>query len=118
MVTNRNGRNQRVLEAVMLRGQAGAFLRRLERSRRESERRMAELGRRDALKAVTGRTALDVAALRARAMIQHMDGLLDSMRQELEGLEGRASSRARHHSNGLANGLVQREPKPVAMLGV
>jgi hypothetical protein len=89
MVRNRvrtNGRADRqcIVETLALREQAAGLLRRLLESREQSERRMAELGRRDPLKSLTGRSALDEAVANTRAMLASMDELLHEMEEELE----------------------------------
>ena len=63
-------------EAVKLREQANDLLNRLITDREQSERRLAEAGKRDPMKFVTGRTALEGAISTARELIVKMDELL------------------------------------------
>lgn len=70
-------------EATRLREQACDLLNRLMVDREQSERRFAEAGKRDAMKTVTGRTALDCAVASTREMIQNMDALLAELQGEI-----------------------------------
>ncbi len=70
-------------EATRLREQACDLLNRLMVDREQSERRFAEAGKRDAMKTVTGRTALDCAVASTREMIQNMDALLAELQGEV-----------------------------------
>src|SRR5688572_1288577 len=63
-------------QALTLRAQACDLLQRLIEDRRQSEQRMAEAGKRDAMKSVTGRTAFDAAIRTTQDMIGQMDALL------------------------------------------
>jgi hypothetical protein len=65
-----------LIEAAAVRAQTADLLVRLIAERHMSERRMAEIGKRDAMKAVTGRTALDKAIESTREMIGRMDVIL------------------------------------------
>lgn len=64
------------LEAARLRRQADALLQQLVSGREQCEQRLADTGRRDAIKCVTGRSALDDAIATTRTMIEDMDNLL------------------------------------------
>lgn len=64
-----------VSEAQRLRQQAVELLDRLTADREQSERRHAETGKRDPMKFITGRTALDNAIASVREMIANMDAL-------------------------------------------
>jgi len=71
-------------ETIQLREQADVLLQRLIDSRSQSEQRFAENGQRDAIKCVTGRSALEDAIEKTRCMIQNMDALLDDMQSDLQ----------------------------------
>lgn len=88
MVSNRS--NQTLLQAENLRNQADRLLGDLLTARLGCEERLAESGRRDPMKFVTGRTALDNAILETRAMLSQMDQLLDEFRRDLDQLEAPA----------------------------
>ena len=60
---------------VGVRDQADALLDKLIAERRGSERRLAEAGRTDPLKLVTGRSAIDNAIAATRQMIREVDEL-------------------------------------------
>ena len=75
---------RRAADAARLRAQAGDLLQRLIDARRLSEERSAENGRRDPMKSVTGRSALDKAIAAVRIMIDDMDELLSRSDQSLE----------------------------------
>lgn len=65
-----------VHQAIQLRRQAADLLSRLIADREQSERRLAEAGKRDPMKFITGRTAFDAAICSARELIANMDNLL------------------------------------------
>lgn len=69
--------------ARRLRDEADRLLQRLLATRRMSEERYAEAGRRDPMKSVTGRSCLDEAVEDTRRMIQEMDALLEQLNHEL-----------------------------------
>jgi hypothetical protein len=71
-------------ETLAIRRQARALLDRLQTERESSERRLAETGKRDPMKFITGRTAMESAIAAAREMVQKMDQLLADMTGELE----------------------------------
>jgi len=75
-------------DAAQLRQQASNLLNRLVADRDACEQRAAEAGRRDPIKSITGRTALDGAIASTRAMIEQMDMLLVEMNGELGGVNG------------------------------
>lgn len=70
-------------QAVELRRQADDLLCRLLATREQTERRLAETGHRDPIKAVTGQSAYDEAIRTTRDMIHRMDDLLGEMNDEL-----------------------------------
>ena len=63
-------------ESNGVREQADALLRRLIAERTRSERRMAEAGRNDPMKVVTGRSAIENAITATREVIRDVDELL------------------------------------------
>ncbi len=63
-------------ESNGVRDQAAALLRRLIAERTRSERRMAEAGRNDPMKVVTGRSAIENAITATRDVIRDVDDLL------------------------------------------
>jgi hypothetical protein len=73
-----------VHQAMQLRRQAADLLNRLITDREQSERRMAETGKRDPMKFITGRTAFDAAIASARELIANMDNLLGRLNGTLE----------------------------------
>lgn len=79
MVSDSSSNSLTLSQATQLRAQAVELLERLLANRSQSEQRMAELNRRDALKAVTGKTSLDNAIASAREMILQMDLLIEQM---------------------------------------
>lgn len=79
MLTNaHNTVSQR--DAERLRVQACELLERLQSDRQRSEERLAETGKRDAMKSVTGCTALEAAIASTQELIQRMDRLVDDLR--------------------------------------
>lgn len=77
---------------VGVRDQADALLDKLIAERRGSERRLAEAGRTDPLKLVTGRSAIDNAIAATREMIRDVDELV---------------AESVVHHNGMATPLVE-----------
>lgn len=69
-------------EAVVLRRQAETLLARLKADREQSERRSADTGKRDPMKFITGRTALDAAIASTQDIIRQMDSLLTTLQRE------------------------------------
>ncbi len=67
-----------------LRRQADELLQRLIVGREQSEQRLMECGRRDAIKCVTGRSAIDEAIETTRSMIREMDAMLEEMNTQLQ----------------------------------
>ena len=65
-----------VQNALELRRQTADLLKRLIADREQSERRLAEAGKRDPMKFITGRTAFDSAILSAQEMMANMNNLL------------------------------------------
>lgn len=82
MVSNTEPNRMSLNEATQLRKQAGALLDRLIADRELSERRSAETGKRDPMKFITGRTALDGAIASTREMIGQVDSLLATLQSE------------------------------------
>lgn len=74
-----------------LREQAQTLLRHLMEGREQSNQRLAELGQRDAIKCVTGRSAIEQAIATTRNMIDEMDALLSQLNAELDGAERQSS---------------------------
>lgn len=65
-------------EASKVRQQAAQLLARLDEARIASERRSVESGKRDPMKFITGRTALESAIASVRDMVGQMDRILES----------------------------------------
>jgi len=76
MASERLERTVSLPEALQLRAEARNLLQGLLASRIESDRRQVESGRRDALKLVTGQSALDQAIATAEDMILTMDSVV------------------------------------------
>lgn len=76
-----------VHEARRLRSEADELLQRLLDNRNASERRHAEAGWRDAMKYITGRSALEEAICTTRDMITHMDALLSDLNEVVQAEE-------------------------------
>jgi hypothetical protein len=79
MVSQTQSSRLSLAEASQLREQVGGLLNRLIADRDMSEKRQAEAGKRDPMKFVTGRTALDNAIDATREMMGRMDMLLGEM---------------------------------------
>lgn len=92
MITEAKLNGLSVAEATRLRKQASELLERLVADRDQSEKRCAESGKRDPMKFITGRTALENAIASTREMIVNMDNLLVRMQGELDGAEAPAST--------------------------
>jgi hypothetical protein len=71
-----------ISEATKLRDEADELLTRLIVDREMSERRSVESGKRDPMKFITGRTALENAITSTREMIGQLDMLLDRLRAD------------------------------------
>lgn len=63
-------------EPTLVRGQASDLLQRLLLERDQCEQRLAAAGRRDLIKAITGRSSIDNAITDTRKMIEDIDGWL------------------------------------------
>lgn len=74
-------------QTQQLRRQADALLRQLIEGREQSQRRLAENGQRDAMKFVTGRSAIEDAIVTTQGMIRDMDELLEQMGADLGHVE-------------------------------
>ncbi len=85
-------------DAVTLRQQAADLLGRLLADREAAERRLAENGRRDPIRAVTGATALERAIASTRDMIAQMDLLLGAVNSGIKATEHAASDQS--HADG------------------
>ena len=79
MLTETEPNHLTLAEAQRLRQQAGELLNRLIADRDACERRAADTGKRDPMKFITGRTALENAITTARDMIGQMDSLLSNL---------------------------------------
>ena len=84
MLTETEPNRLTLAEAKKLRDQAGELLNRLIADRDACERRAADTGKRDPMKFITGRTALESAITTARDMIVQMDSLLSNLQGEVE----------------------------------
>lgn len=84
-------KRQRILiETTAARDQAEALLRALLDAKSKSERRLAELKQTDALKAVTGRSAMDNAIATTQRMVETLNrsiGQLKLSEQDADALE-------------------------------
>jgi hypothetical protein len=80
----RNRRGLSVTETIQVRNDARDLLGRLLIERDRMELRMAEAGRHDPLKSITGRSSLDNAIESTRQMIRHMEDLLAEMNSLFE----------------------------------
>lgn len=79
MVSDLKARRPSLNETLQMRRQAHDLLDRLQADRAFTEHRLAETGKRDPMRAVTGQTALDRAIASAKDMITHIDGVLTQM---------------------------------------
>jgi len=70
-------------DAVVIRNEASRLLDQLLSERQAAEQRMAESGKRDLIKTITGRSSLDQAIQQTRDMIRDMDKLVCQMNDEL-----------------------------------
>jgi len=82
MVKNQQTLPIDVDQAFRLRTEAAGLLQRLEESQRASEQICAEAGKRDAMRFVTGCTAIEHAIEATRAMIRRMDHLLQEAEEQ------------------------------------
>jgi hypothetical protein len=87
MVSNSKAPRVDVDQTRSMRRQVGDLLQRLLADREVLEQKIAETGRRDPMKSITGRTALDTAIQATREMLNRMDALLEEMDQHIELLE-------------------------------
>lgn len=78
MGTDNKNVDEFVMDACRLRDQTQALLDRLVADRAESEHRQHQAGRRDPLKVVTGRSALDQAIEAAREMLDRVNALANA----------------------------------------
>ncbi len=74
-------------ETSRVRDDAEALIAHLVAQRDESARRLASVGRRDPMRVVTGRSAIESAIADMQRMIEHMDELIHEFESEL-GLNG------------------------------
>jgi hypothetical protein len=99
-------------EAKQLRQQAGELLNRLIADRDASDRRAVESGKRDPMKSITGRTALENAITTARDMIVQMDSLLASL--QLDGEKAASVAKLpRHTLKSPARATIKSPFRPV-----
>jgi len=85
---------QTLTNATRLREHAVEVLQRLIDERDQFKRRLEETGKRDPMTIITGRSAVEAAIVRTRAMIGEMDALLGQMNRDLTDLETVAVGRA------------------------
>lgn len=76
MVSDISPRTINAAQARSLREQALRLLERLTEDQQHSERRTAASGKRDAMRVITGRTAMEAAVEQARDLVRRMDLLL------------------------------------------
>lgn len=74
---------QTLQDLNVVRDQAEALLRALKDAKGESEKRLADLKQPDALKAVTGRTAMDNAIASTQRMIETLNRAATELKREL-----------------------------------
>jgi hypothetical protein len=74
---------QTLQDLSTVREQAESLLRALKDAKGESEKRLADLKQPDALKAVTGRTAMDNAIASTQRMIETLNRAADELKREL-----------------------------------
>lgn len=74
---------QTLLDLSAVRDQADTLLRALKDAKGESEKRLADLKLPDALKAVTGRTAIDNAIASTQRMIETLNRAAADLKREL-----------------------------------
>jgi hypothetical protein len=79
-------RAQQIALSMRTRDQAEGLLNRLIAERGAAEQRLAEHGRHDPIKDLTGASAFDRAIETTRRMISHMDDLLIELTGEVDGL--------------------------------
>ncbi|HWB21033.1 MAG TPA: hypothetical protein VG711_12080 [Phycisphaerales bacterium] len=72
-----------VQQALLLRSEAIKLLSRLQADKAVVEDRLAQSGKKDAMKAVTGASAIEDAIQAARTMIKQMDELLKAAGKDL-----------------------------------
>lgn len=105
-----------LVEATILRQQAGDLLNRLMVDREAAERRQAETGRRDPLKAVTGTTALERAIASTREMISQMDVMFRELDEGLRSEDGAVEETpALQHTGSPAS--ATRRPRKGMLMG-
>jgi hypothetical protein len=92
MVKNLQRVNIDINHAVLLRREAVGLLRRLEKNREAAERVCAETGKRDAMRFVTGCSAIERAIETTRGMIRNMDHLLEDIAETYGDTEGDLTS--------------------------
>jgi hypothetical protein len=90
-------RNQRpfhidINETIRLRHEAAGLLLRLEANQRANEQVCAEIGKRDAMRCITGRSAIERAIETTRGMIRDMDHLLSRFAEDSDDADGRFTS--------------------------
>src|SRR5688572_6000019 len=91
-------------EAIKLRRETSEVLQRLLASREQSDRRLAEAGKRDPMKFVTGQTSLENAISIAREMITRLDDLIKDWDSDLAIDEPGSSPQRMTHRAAARNG--------------
>lgn len=87
MIQQQHAREQQIALSLRTRDEAEGLLDRLIAERGAAERRLAEDGRHDPIKDLTGASAFDRAIESTRRMIGHMDELLIELAGEADGLD-------------------------------
>jgi hypothetical protein len=77
-------RQRILLESTLARDTAESLLQRLVGAKAESERRLGELRQADALKKVTGRSAMDNAIVSTQRMIETLNRSITQLGRELQ----------------------------------
>ena len=114
MVSTKLARRPTNTETADMRQQAAALLSRLIADRDQSEQRHAEQGKRDPLKSITGRSALDNAILATRELIVRLDELLAQVNGHAPHFEiaARVPGRPvlRHHAKNTSHAVAAIAP--------
>lgn len=113
MLTETEPNRLTLAEAIRLREQAGELLNRLVADRDASERRAADSGKRDPMKCITGRTALENAISTAREMIGQMDSLLANLQDDVAQSLPAAPKPLRHALKSPSRATIKSSFRPV-----
>jgi hypothetical protein len=105
-------RNQQLLhfnieETIRLRREADRLLARLEADRQTSEQVNAEIGKHDAMRSITGRSAIERAIDMTRGMIRDMDHLLEEAAEQLGGLDNGVNGQHETHHDRRNSGICE-----------